>query len=278
MSPTNSILSVVIQPRRGLFDLDLKAIWEYGELLYFLVWRDLKVRYKQTAIGATWAVLQPLMTMVIFTVVFGNFAKIPSDGLPYPIFSYTAIVPWMFFAGSLNRCVVSLVSNTNLIEKVYFPRLILPISATVSGLVDFAVALVILLGMMVWFGILPTWGLLALPFFLGLALMTALAVGLWLAPLNAKYRDVGYTVPFLVQCWMFASPVAYPVSMVPENWRILYGLNPMAGVIEGFRWALLGKAVPDFYVMAVSASVVGLLLMGGIVYFKKTERSFADVL
>jgi lipopolysaccharide transport system permease protein len=269
--------AIVIQPGGGLFHLELKAIWHYRELLYFLIWRDVKVRYKQTAIGAGWAIFQPLMTMVIFTMVFGNFAKIPSDGLPYPIFAYTALLPWNNFAQAIGRSGVSLVGSANLISKVYFPRLIIPLSAAVAPLVDFAVAFVILLAMMAWFGIALTWGVLALPLFLLLALTTALAVGLWLSALDVRYRDVGYTIPFMVQIWMYVSPVAYPVSLVPERWRLLYSLNPMAGVIEGFRWALLGKGNPDFGVMTASAVVVMVLLLGGIVYFRQMERTFADV-
>ncbi|MGH6628621.1 MAG: ABC transporter permease, partial [Burkholderiales bacterium] len=225
-------------------------------MLYFLVWRDIKVLYKQTAIGASWALLQPLMTMIIFTVVFGNFAKIPSDGLPYPIFAYAALLPWTYFAQAIGRGGTSLVADARLISKVYFPRLIVPISAAVAPLVDFAIAFVLLLGMMVWFGITPTWGVLALPLFLLLAVVTALAVGLWLSALNVRYRDVGHAIPFLIQFWMYASPVAYPVSLVPDRWRLLYSLNPMAGVIEGFRWALLGNKSPDFIVMTISTTAV----------------------
>ena len=268
---------LVIQPSRVWFRLDLAALWQYRELLYFLVWRDLKVRYKQTAIGATWAILQPLMTMVIFTVIFGHFAKIPSDSLPYPIFAYTALLPWTYFASALSRSSSSVVAEAHLISKVYFPRAVLPLAGTVSGIIDFAVAFPLLLGMMIWYGIMPAWGLLALPLFLLLALATALAVGLWCSALNVRYRDVGYTIPFLTQCWMYASPVAYPVSLVPENWRFVYSLNPMAGVVEGFRWALLGKQGPDFVVMAVSTVVVALLLVGGLVFFKHMERTFVDV-
>ena len=268
---------LVIQPSRVWFRLDLAALWQYRELLYFLVWRDLKVRYKQTAIGATWAILQPLMTMVIFTVIFGHFAKIPSDGLPYPIFAYTALLPWTYFASALSRSSSSVVAEAHLISKVYFPRAVLPLAGTVSGIIDFAVAFPLLLGMMIWYGIMPAWGLLALPLFLLLALATALAVGLWCSALNVRYRDVGYTIPFLTQCWMYASPVAYPLSLVPENWRFFYSLNPMTGVIEGFRWALLGKQGPDFVVMAVSTVVVALLLVGGLVFFKHMERTFVDV-
>src|SRR5437773_3786131 len=266
---------VIIQPTKGLFCLDLDAVWPYRELLYFLIWRDIKVRYKQTVIGAGWAICQPLMTMVIFTIVFGNFAKIPSDGLPYPIFAYTALLPWNFFAQALGRSGISLVGSANLITKVYFPRLIIPIAAAVASIVDFAIAFVILLGMVIWFGIAPSWGMLALPLFLLLTLVTALSVGLWLSALNVRYRDVGHIIPFLIQFWMYASPVVYPVSLVPEKWRLLYSLNPMAGVIAGFRWGL-GNAHPAFDVMAVSAFMLLILLFGGVVYFKRMERTFAD--
>jgi lipopolysaccharide transport system permease protein len=268
---------VVIQPTRGLFCLDLNGIWHYRELLYFLIWRDIKVRYKQTVIGSGWAIFQPLMTMVIFTIVFGHFAKVPSDGLPYPIFAYTALLPWNYFAQAISRSGISLVGNANLISKVYFPRLIVPLSAAVAPLVDFVVAFVVLLGMMAWFGIVPTWHVLTLPLFLFIALLTALAVGLWLSALNVKYRDVGYTIPFLIQFWMYASPVAYPISLVPDKWRLLYSLNPMAGVIEGFRWALLKQASPDLGVMLMSAVMIMALLFGGIVYFGRTEETFADI-
>jgi len=259
-------------------DLDLEALWEYRELLYFLVWRNVKVRYKQTVIGAGWVVLQPLLTMIIFTVIFSYLAKIPSDGLPYPIFAYTALLPWTYFSQAVGRTGGGLVGNANLISKVYFPRLIIPLASVVTPLVDLLLSFVILLGLMVWYGIAPTWGVVALPLFLFMALVTALAVGLFLSALNVKYRDVGYVIPFLTQFWMYASPVVYPVSLVPEQWRLLYSLNPMVGVIEGFRWALLGTQSPDFGVMAVSAVVVLALLFGGIVYFKHMERTFADVI
>lgn len=269
--------TMVIQPGRSLFRLDLGAVWQYRELLYFLIWRDVKVRYKQTMIGGAWTVLQPLLTMILFTILFGNFAKIPSDGLPYPIFTYTALLPWSYFSQAIARSGASLVGNSHLISKVYFPRLIVPLSAALAPLADFAIAFVVLLSMMVWFGLAPTWSALALPVFLLLALITALAVGLWLSALNVRYRDVGHTIPFLTQFWMFASPVVYSVSLVPEKWRLLYSLNPMVGVIEGFRWALLGKESPDFGVMAVSSVVVLAVLLSGMVYFKKVERTFADV-
>src|SRR5262252_7749196 len=262
---------VVIRARKRLFDLDLKALWEYRELLYFFAWRDIKVRYKQTVLGIAWAFIQPLSMMVVFALIFGKFAQIPSGGFPYEIFSFTALLPWNLFAGALTRGTTSIVSDSNLVSKVYFPRLLLPISAVVSGIVDFAISFVILIGMMAWFRIVPTWGILALPGFILLALLTALAVSLWLGSLNVKYRDVGHIIPFVVQFWMFASPVAYPVDIVPEEWRWLYSLNPMAGVIEGFRWALLGKASPDFGVIAISISVVFIIFYFGIVYFRKTE-------
>ena len=270
--------AVVIEPRRGLFDLDLEAVWEYRELLYFLAWRHVKVRYKQTAIGAAWVILQPLLTMMVFTVVFSYLAKIPSDGLPYPIFAYTALLPWTYFSQALTRGGGSLVGSANLISKVYFPRLLIPLASVLTPLVDFGLSFVILLGLMVWYGIAPTWGVLALPLLLLVALLTALAVSLFLSALNVKYRDVGHIIPFLTQFWMYASPVIYPVSLIPERWRLLYSLNPMVGVIEGFRWALLGKESPDFMAMAVSAAVVLALLLGGVVYFKRMERTFADVI
>jgi lipopolysaccharide transport system permease protein len=270
--------SVVIQPRKGLFQLDLRSVWQYRELLYFLVWRDVIVRYKQTAIGAAWAILQPLITMLIFTLIFGRLAKIPSDGIPYPVFAFAALLPWSYFAQALTRSSNSVVGSSNLVTKIYFPRLLIPLSASVAPVVDLFFSFLVLLGLMAWFKTSPTWGLLALPLFLGLAIMTALAVGLWSSALNVRYRDVGHIVPFLSQVWMYASPVAYPISMVPEKWRLLYSLNPMVGVIEGFRWALLGKEHPDFMAMAVSSAVVFVLLVGGIVYFKRMERTFADII
>ncbi|MBP1752965.1 MAG: type transporter [Geobacteraceae bacterium] len=270
--------SIIIQPRKGLFQLDLRSVWNHRELLFFLVWRDVKVRYKQTAIGALWAILQPMVTMVLFTVIFSKFAKIPSDGIPYPVFAYAALLPWIYFSQALTQSANSLVGSSSLVTKVYFPRLLIPLAASVSPMVDLLFSFMVLLILMAWYDIAPTWGLLALPLFLGLAITTALAVGLWSSALNVRYRDVGHTIPFLSQVWMYASPVAYPVSMVPEQWRLLYSLNPMAGVIEGFRWALLGKKSPDFIVMAVSAAVVLLLLFGGIVYFKRMEQTFADVI
>jgi len=277
LAPEVDIPVIRIEPSRGWISLRLYELWEYRELLYFLVWRDVKVRYKQTVIGVGWAVLQPVITMIVFTAIFGRFAKIPSDGLPYPIFAYSALIPWSYFATALNRSIASVVAESHLISRVYFPRLILPLAGTVSGIVDFSISFILLLGMTVWYGVDITWWSLTLPAFLLFALLTALAVGLWLSALNVRYRDVGYAVPFLIQIWMFCSPVVYPVSMIPEKYRLLYSLNPMAGVIEGFRWVLLGKASPDFSVMAVSAVAVLIILTGGLVFFKNMERTFADV-
>jgi lipopolysaccharide transport system permease protein len=269
--------TVVIEPKKGLFQLDLKGIWQYRELLYFLVWRDLKVRYKQTVIGIGWAVLQPFVTMVIFTIIFGKLVKVPSDGIPYPIFAYSALLPWNYFASALQRCVVSVVGDAALVSKVYFPRLILPLAGTISGFADFFVSFLLLLGMMTFYHLGLSWTVLVLPFFLLLALSTALAVGLWLSALNVRYRDVGHTIPFLMQIWMYASPIVYPASMIPEKYRFFYSLNPMVGVIEGFRWALLGKQSPDFAVMAISVAMVLLLISGGLVFFRNMEKTFADV-
>jgi len=266
-----------IEPLRGRASLKLWELWEYRELLYFLLWRDIKVRYKQTVIGAAWAVLQPLMTMIVFTVIFSNFAKMPSDGLPYPIFAYTALLPWNLFANALNRCSGSMVSEAHLITKVYFPRLVVPISAVLGGLVDFAIALVILLGLMLYYGIFPTWAIVTLPGFLLLAIMTALGVGLWLSALNVQYRDVRYVVPFITQFWLFVTPIAYPSSLLHEPWRTLYGLNPMVGVVEGFRWAILGTKTAPGPIIAVSSLAALVVLGSGALYFRRREKTFADV-
>lgn len=266
-----------IEPPHGWLDLDWRELWAARELLYFFVWRDVKVRYKQTAIGAAWAVLQPFMTMVVFSLFFGKLAKIPSHGLPYPIFYYSALLPWMYFSGALQNATNVVVEQQHVITKVYFSRLVLPLSAVASGLLDFAIAFVVFLGMMAYYRIAPGPAILLLPCFLLLAVLTALGVGLWLSALNAVYRDVRYVVPFLVQFWMLASPVAYPSSLVPERWRWVYGLNPMAGVIEGFRWALTGKGQPPNVLLVASAGMVMLLVAGGAVYFQKMEGTIADV-
>ena len=266
-----------IAPPRGWLDLHLKELWSARELLYFFVWRDVKIRYKQTVIGAAWAIIQPFMTMVVFSLFFGSLAKMPSYGLPYPVFYYSALLPWMYFSGALQNATNVVVEQQSVITKIYFPRLVLPLSAVVSGLLDFAISFLVFLGMMVWYHIKPGPALLLFPLFLLLAVLTALGVGLWLSAVNAIYRDVRYVVPFLVQFWMFASPVAYPSSLVPERWRWLYGLNPMAGVIEGFRWALTGKGQPPSGLLAVSAAMVLLLVAGGAAYFQKMEGTIADV-
>ena len=277
MQATAEASVLILQPSRGFLKLKLRDVWEYRELLYFLVWRDVKVRYKQTALGAAWAILQPVMTMIVFSVFFGRLAKMPSDGVPYPVFAFAALLPWQLFASALSESSNSLVSNQNLITKVYFPRLVIPIAGVLSGLVDFAIAFVILLGLMKYYGIVPTAAIAFLPLFVLFAVVTALAVGLWLSALNVKYRDVRYTIPFLTQLWLFATPVAYPSSLVPEKWRALFGLNPMAGVVEAFRWALLGKAQSPGPLLAVSVAAVVILLVGGLVYFRRTESTFADI-
>ena len=277
MNAENTYPVLRLEPSRGFLRINLRAVWEYRELLYFLVWRDIKVRYKQTALGAAWAILQPVMTMIVFSVFFGRLAKMPSDGIPYPVFAYAALLPWQLFAYALGESGNSLISNQGLITKVYFPRLVIPISAVLAGLVDFGIAFAVLLVLMLYYGIMPTAAVLLLPLFIVFALATALAVGLWLSALNVKYRDVRYTIPFLTQIWMFATPVAYPSSLVPEPWRALLGLNPMAGVVEGFRWALLGKATPPGPILIVSVVAVIAMLVGGLLYFRKTESTFADI-
>ncbi|MCB7128034.1 MAG: ABC transporter permease [Candidatus Brocadiales bacterium] len=268
----------VIRPSRGWVALNLRELWERRELLYFLVWRDVKVRYKQTVIGVAWAILQPFLMMIVFSVFFGRLAKVPSDGIPYPIFAYCALLPWQLFANALTESGNSLVANQRLVTKIYFPRLAIPIAAVLAGLVDFVIAFVVLLGMMFYYGIVPTAAALTLPLFILLAIATALAAGVWLSALNVQYRDVRYTIPFLTQFWLFATPIAYSSSLVPEQWRVLYGLNPMAGVVEGFRWALLGKEGSIGLLIVASALVVGVLLIGGLIYFRHVEKTFADVI
>jgi lipopolysaccharide transport system permease protein len=268
---------IVIRPSRGWVSLNLRDLWRYRELLYFLTWRDIKVRYKQTVLGAAWAIIQPFFTMVVFSLFFGKLAKVPSDDIPYPIFSYAALVPWTFFANGLSQSSTSLVASANLIQKVYFPRLVVPISAVISGGVDFVLAFVVLLGMMLFYGIVPTTAVVWLPLLLLLALVTSLGVGLWLTAMNVQFRDVRYAVPFLVQAWMFATPIAYPSSLLDEPWRILYGINPMAGVVEGFRWALLGTETVPGPIVLVSALVAVGLLISGAFYFRRMEKTFADV-
>lgn len=259
------------------FSLRLRELWAHRELLYFFIWRDVKIRYKQTAIGAAWAVLQPFLAMLIFSLFFGRLAKLPTNGLPYPIFYYCALLPWSYFATSLQNTTNVMVEQQRLITKIYFPRLVLPISAVLSGLIDFGVAFGMLIVLMAYYHIAPGRAVLLLPGFLLLALLTALAFGLWLAALNAIYRDVRYVVPFLIQFWMFASPVAYSTSLVPQRWRLIYGLNPMAGVIEGFRWALTGRGFAPESLLPASACGVLLVLLGGLFYFRRMEGTVADM-
>ncbi len=267
-----------IQPTKGWTSLKMNEVWDHRELISIFVWRDLKVRYRQTVIGILWAVLQPFLTMVIFSVFFGRLAGIPSDGIPYPIFSYAALVPWTFFANSISQSSSSMVGNADMIKKIYFPRLTMPLASIFGGLVDFILAFIILLGMMLFYGYYPTINTLWLPFFILLAMMTAIGVGLWLGAMNVKYRDVRYMVPFIIQAWLFATPVAYPSSLLSEPWRTLYGLNPMASVVEGFRWALLGTDTAPGSMVAVSFVVSCLLLLSGVYYFRRMEKTFADVI
>jgi lipopolysaccharide transport system permease protein len=272
-----------IRPSRGWRALDLREVWHYRELLWFLTLRDIQLRYKQTVLGVAWAVLQPLFTMAVFTIFLGKLGKMPSDGKPYALFVLAALLPWQLFAHALTLSSNSVVAEQRLITKVYFPRLIIPFASVLSGLVDFLVALGLMVAMMAvgpalgWFTVKPTAAVLTIPLFTVFAVLTALAIGLWLSALNAHYRDVRYTIPFLTQFWMFLTPVAYAASLVPAGFRLLYGLNPMVGVVEGFRWALLDTLAPDWGTMAVSAGVVVTLLVGGLFYFRRMERSFADV-
>jgi lipopolysaccharide transport system permease protein len=267
-----------IQPSKGWVSLKLRELWEYRELLYFLTWRDIKVRYKQTVLGAAWAVIQPFLTMVVFSLFFGNLAKVPSDGIPYPIFSYAALVPWTFFANGLSMSSNSLVASANLIQKIYFPRLVVPIASVISGVVDFILAFVVLLIMMLAYGIIPTVNVIYLPLLLLLSLATSLGVGLWLSAMNVQFRDVRYVIPFLTQFWMFATPIAYSSSLIEDKTlRALYGLNPMVGVIEGFRWALLDTDTAPGAAMIVSTVTAVFLLVSGLYYFRRMEKTFADV-
>jgi lipopolysaccharide transport system permease protein len=268
---------VDIEPSTGLRPINFRELWAYRELLYFLVWRDVKVRYKQTALGAVWAILQPVMTMAVFAVFLGRLAHVPSDGLPYPLFSFAGLVPWTYFATAVSTGSLSIVGSQQLISKVYFPRLLIPLSAAVTPLVDFGITMLTLGAMLIWYGVVPGAAAVWLPLFVLLAFATAFATGLWLSTLTVLYRDVRYLVSFLMQFWMFATPVAYPASLVPEKWRVVYGLNPMTGVVEGFRWALVGGPAPGPMV-AASAAVVIVMLVTGIVFFRRSEGTFADVI
>jgi lipopolysaccharide transport system permease protein len=277
LKSTTEIPVIILKPSGGWASLKLLELWEYRELLYFLIWRDVKVRYTQAVLGVGWALIQPLMTMMIFSVIFGHLAKLPSEGIPYPIFSYAALLPWQLFSSALTRTSSSLIGNAHLLTKVYFPRLIIPFSAIGAGLVDFGISFVVLLGLMFYYAIVPTWTILWLPLLVVFVLLTGLGVGLWLSALNVQYRDVQHMIPFLVQVWMFASPVAYSAELIPKGiWRVLYGLNPMAGVIQGFRWALLNGDPPG-ELMLLSVVIVMILLVTGLFFFKRMERTFADI-
>jgi len=270
-------LVTFLKPAKGWLSIDFKELWRYRELIYFLTWRDIKVRYKQAVLGIAWAVLQPLMTMVIFTVIFGTLLKTPSQGIPYPLFSLTALLPWQLFASALQRSSTSLVGNANLLTKIYFPRLAIPMASIFAALVDFLISFVVLIGVMIYYRYMPGWNALWVPLLVLLALLTALAVGLWLSALNVQYRDIQQIVPFLVQVWMYASPIVYPIETIPEGvWRWLYSLNPMVGVIQGFRWALLGGTPPDL-TLVISVAMVLILLVSGLYYFRRMEKTFADI-
>ncbi len=266
-----------IQPRRRLRVLDFRSLWEYRELLYFFCWRDIKVRYKQTALGATWALLQPFLTMLIFSVIFGRFAKMPSEGVPYPIFAYCGLLPWQLFAFAMSETSNSLVGQAHLITKVYFPRVLVPIAGLLTGLVDFSIAFVLLIAMMIYYRIPVHATVLVIPLLMLFAVVTSLGVGLWLSALSVKYRDVRHILPFITQFWLYATPVAYPSSLIPHKWRFLMGLNPMSGVVEGFRWALLGSTQVDLRLMGISIVSVLILLAGGFIYFDRMENTFADL-
>lgn len=267
----------LIQPSKGFVSLQLRDLWRFRELFYFLTWRDVKVRYKQTLLGGTWAIIQPFLTMVVFSIFFGRLAGVPSEGVPYPLFTFVALVPWMFFANGVAQSSNSLVGNSNLITKVYFPRLIIPIASILSGVVDFFLAFLVLIGMMAYYSVVPPVHMITFPFFLVLALMSSLGVGMWLSALNVQYRDVRYVVPFVTQFWLFVTPIAYPSGLLEEPWRTIYGLNPMAGVVEGFRWALLGVDNDPGSIVLMSTLSAMLLLFTGAVFFRRMERTFADV-
>jgi len=269
--------TIVIEPLHGWVPLNLRELWRYRDLLFFLAWRDITIRYKQTILGASWAIIQPFSTMVVFSIFFGFLIHVPSDGVPYPVFSYVALLPWQYFATALSQAAESLVSNQALVSKIYFPRLIIPLASIVPALLDFAIAFTIMIMLFIVYHITPTWNVVWLPVFLLLAVITALAVGLWIAALNVLYRDFRYVVPFLIQLWLFASPVTYPVSVVPEQWRGLYSLNPLVGIIEGFRWALLGTGNLSLPQVIISSIAALLVLISGAYYFRRMERIFADV-
>lgn len=274
----HSSASVQIRPNRGLFDLELDEIWRYRELLIVLTLRDIQVLYKQAAMGVAWAIVQPVFAVIIFSIIFGHFARMPSDGIPYPVFAFAAVLPWTYFATAMRRAAIGPVTEGDLIRKVYFPRLIIPLAGIIAPLLDFAIAFLVLLGVMLWFDVIPSWRLLATLPLLAVAALLALAIGLWLGPVNVRFRDVQHTLPFMIQIWMYATPIVYSLNIIPAEWRWLYSLNPMVGVIEGFRWATFGKGNPDVAAIGLSSFIIGALLIGGLIFFKKMERSFADLI
>ena len=269
---------IEIKPDRGLFDLDLGAVWRYRELLWVLTKRDILVLYKQAFLGAAWAILQPVFAVVIFSIIFGVFVRMPSEGVPYPIFAFAGVLPWTYFAEAMRRASTGLVNDAELVRKIYFPRLIMPLANVTAPLLDFCLAFVVLIAMMLFYGIMPGWKFLLVPPLMAIAALLALSIGLWLAPINARFRDIKHTLPFLIQVWMYASPIVYPLSMVPEQWRWAYALNPMVGVIEGFRWAVFDRGEPNLFAIGLSVAVIAVLLFGGLVFFRRMERSFADTI
>ncbi|HUH96503.1 MAG TPA: ABC transporter permease [Anaerolineales bacterium] len=270
--------TIYIKPSTGLTALNLRDLWIYRELVYFMIWRDIKVRYKQTMLGAAWAIIQPVLTMLVFNFIFGSVAKVPTDGIPYPIFSYTALLPWGLFSAALNNASRSLTTNTNMVTKIYFPRLVLPLASVLGGLVDFAIAFLLLIAMMIYYRVTPTAAIWTLPLFILLSIISALGVALWLAAINVQYRDVNYVLPFLTQFWLFLTPVAYSAKVISAKWQIAYSLNPMAGVVNGFRWALLGTNTGPGLYMAVSVVISLIFLVSGLFYFRSMERTFADTI
>jgi lipopolysaccharide transport system permease protein len=267
-----------IRARTGMLDLDLQSVWQYRELLYFLVWRDVKVRYAQAALGTGWTIVQPLIAVAIFTVIFHVFARLPSDGLPYPVFAMAAVLPWTYFSEAARRSAFGLVGDADLVKKVYFPRLIIPLANIVSPLIDFAITLLVLIALMAWYGIALSPNVVCIPIFVAMTMALSLSIGLWLGPINVRFRDVMHTLPFVLQIWMYATPIVYPFSMVPDRWKTLYALNPTVGLIEGFRWALLGHGNLDVTALLLSAAVIAAALVGGLIWFRRAERSFADII
>lgn len=276
LSPSQTITE--IRPDRGWFDLDLGAVWRYRELLGVLVMRDLQVLYKQALLGAGWAILQPVFAVIIFSIIFGYIVKMPSEGVPYPLFAFAGVLPWTYFAEAVRRSGTGLVTDSELVRKVYFPRLIMPLANVISPLVDFCIAFLVLLVMMAFYGIAPSWKMLVIPPLMMIAVLLSLSIGLWLAPINVRFRDIKHTLPFIIQIWMYASPIVYPLSMVPQEWQALYALNPMVGVIEGFRWAVFDRGEPNMMALGVGGIIITLLMVGGLIFFRRMERTFADVI